>query len=127
MKENDHPPLATPNGIQGRNRRVQWFETVGNRAGSSERRHVLRLRIYPPAPDLRPLEPKTAKGRRVLIPRTMWPDYACTEQGGTGWAARIKSCSARDGIARVHFESAIDEEGRPYPDEHLMLSDLQPL
>lgn len=81
----------------------------------------------PPAPDLRPLELKNAKGRRVLIPRTIWPDYPCTEQGGLGWAARVTSCSAQDGIARVHFESAVDEEGRPYPDEHLRLADLQPL
>ena len=59
----------------------------------------------------------------MLITRTVWPEYACTEQGGSGWAARITSCFARDGIVRVRYESAVDQEGRPYPDEHLRLAE----
>ena len=76
-------------------------------------------------PDLRPLEPKSAKGRRVLIPQGVWPDYACTENAGAGWSAIVKSCTAA-GVARVHFETATDEEGRACPDEHLKLTDLRP-
>ena len=87
------------------------------------------------APDLQPPEAKTARGpragpslqgRRMLVPHLIWPDYACTENGGAGWAATIMSvCSG--GVVRVQFESATDEEGRPYPDEHLKLEDLRPL
>ena len=78
------------------------------------------------APDLRPLEPTNAKGRRVLVPRSTWPEYTCTEQGGSGWAASVKSCNAK-GVAKVQFESAVDDEGRPYPDEYLTLDSLRPL
>ena len=73
-----------------------------------------------------PLEPKNAKGRCVLIPHSMWPDYECTENGGAGWSAVIKTCTA-GGIAKVQFDTATDDEGRPYPDEHVRLSDLRPL
>ena len=73
-----------------------------------------------------PLEPKNAKGRCVLIPHSMWPDYKCTENGGAGWSAVIKTCTA-GGIAKVQFDTATDDEGRPYPDEHVRLSDLRPL
>ena len=73
-----------------------------------------------------PLEPKSAKGRCVLIPHSMWPDYECKENDGAGWSAVIKTCTA-GGIARVQFDTATDDEGRPYPDEHVRLSDLRPL
>ena len=73
-----------------------------------------------------PLEPKSAKGRRVLIPSSIWPDYACTENGGAGWTGVIKTCTS-GGVANVHFEDATDERGRPYPDEHLKLADLRPI
>jgi len=73
-----------------------------------------------------PLEPKSAKGRCVLIPHSMWPDYECTENGGAGWSGVIKTCD-RSGIAKVRFDNATDDEGRPYPDEHVRLSDLRPL
>ena len=73
-----------------------------------------------------PLEPKSAKGRCVLIPHSMWPDYECTENGGEGWSGVIKTCD-RSGIAKVRFDNATDDEGRPYPDEHVRLSDLRPL
>ena len=73
-----------------------------------------------------PLEPKSAKGRCVLIPHSMWPDYECTENGGAGWSVVIKACD-RSGIAKVRFDNATDGAGRPYPDEHARLSNLRPL
>ena len=72
-----------------------------------------------------PLQPKSAKGRCVFIPHSIWPDYECTENGGAGWSAVIKTCTA-GGIAKVQFDHATDDEGRPYPDEHVRLSDLRP-
>ena len=78
------------------------------------------------AAELRPLDPKTARGQRVFIPHSVWPDYACAENGGAGWSAVIKSCSAA-GVAKVGFQTATDDEGRACPDEHLHLADLRPI
>lgn len=87
------------------------------------------------APGLQPPEAKAARGRRagpslqgrrMLVPHSIWPDYSCSENDGAGWAAIIMSvCSG--GIVRVHFKSATDEEGLPYPDELLRVEDLRPL
>ena len=87
------------------------------------------------APGVQPPEAKIARGRRagpslqgrrMLVPHSIWPDYACTENDGAGWAVIIMSVCSGD-IAKVHFDSATDDEGLPYPDEFLRLEDLSPL
>ena len=34
-----------------------------------------------------------AAGDRVLVPREMWPDFACDENGGAGWTASVVGTS----------------------------------
>ena len=77
-------------------------------------------------PDLTPL-PTTQQcvGRRVLVPRALWPTYACEENNARGWTAHIVSYSR--GIATLRFASACDDRGLPYPDELLRIGDVVPI
>ena len=77
-----------------------------------------------PAPDLSPLSTTNAVGRRVLVPRALWPSDACDEHRGEGWTATIRACSR--GVARVAFLHARDEHGSRYSDVHLQLTSLRP-
>ena len=38
-----------------------------------------------------PLEKGKLTGRKVLIPRALWPDEPCDEQGGEGWRSVVSS------------------------------------
>ena len=64
-------------------------------------------------------------GRRVLVPRGLWPAYACAEHGGAGWEAVVRSASHTTAVVR--FCCARTARGVPYADERLPLSSLQPL
>ena len=64
-------------------------------------------------------------GRRVLVPASLWPDYACDEHGGEGWEAQVLRCA--QGRATVRFLHARDPDGKTYPDEHLDIAQLVPL
>ena len=75
-----------------------------------------------PEPDARPLAPDNARGRYVLVPRALWPDYPCAELEGRGWLGRI--CSLRAGVARVAFCHAVDDAGLPFVDVYLRLDAL---
>ena len=60
-----------------------------------------------------------ALGRRVLVPRHLWPDYACREHGGQGWEAEVARVDR--GWALVNFLFAKDLHGRRYPPAWLQL------
>ena len=64
-------------------------------------------------------------GRRVLVPRGLWPAYTCTEHGGAGWEAVVRSASHTTAVVR--FCHARTARGLSYADERLPLSSLQPL
>ena len=82
--------------------------------------------VPPPAPaDLRPLAHSNAVGRRVLIPRHVWPRYACTEHGGRGWEAT--DVSATGVTVVVEFAHATDATGRSYQNERLPYHSVEPL
>ena len=72
-----------------------------------------------------PLTNKNAIGRLVLVPKDLWPDYACDEHGGLGWEAMVIRAD-RD-WAKVNFLHAKDECGREHRDVYLQLSALRPL
>ena len=76
------------------------------------------------APDASALVPSACCGRRVLVPQAVYPGYACDENGGRGWAARIVQCSR--GVATVHFLHAVTTRGIPYADVQLTLPTLEP-
>ena len=64
-------------------------------------------------------------GRRVLVPRHVWPDYSCDENDERGWTAHIVGYSR--GAATIRFAHATDERGLPYPDERLQIGALAPI
>ena len=74
------------------------------------------------------LSPLTASclGRRVLVPRSIWPSYPCDENHGRGWTARVVNFRP-PGVATIKFLHAADARGMPYPDERLLLSALEPV
>ena len=72
-----------------------------------------------------PLTATNAVGRRVLVPRSVWPTYSCTERGGDGWEAKV--LRVRHGWATVSFAYDTDEHGRRVANEQLPLKLLQPL
>ena len=87
-----------------------------------------------PGPPVPPLTTSNARGRRVLVPRSLWPGYACTEHGGQGWEATVKRVErawcAADGwcqVATVDFAFAMDEQGRRYACGEVPLFRLLPL
>ena len=59
-----------------------------------------------------------------MIPRHVWPSYACTELEGRGWAAVIVRVSRR--VATVRFTGARDADGRLFRNETLDVSVLEP-
>jgi hypothetical protein len=80
-----------------------------------------------PAPDLSELAADHCVGRRVLVSREIWPDYACDENDGRGWTATIVHYSRQIDGATVAFLNATNDAGLPYPDEVLQLNVLQPM
>ena len=80
----------------------------------------------PAAPiDTRPITAENATGRPVLVASALWPQYACKEFGGAGWAATVLRCSKHTAIVR--FTIASTRDGRPYEDERVPLDRLRPL
>jgi len=53
-----------------------------------------------------------AIGQRVLVPATVYPQYACSEQGGRGWEGLI--ISRRHDHAQIRFLHATGEDGAAY-------------
>ena len=80
----------------------------------------------PSAPiDTRPITAENATGRPVLVASALWPQYACKEFGGAGWAATVLRCSKHTAIVR--FTIAATRDGRPYEDARVPLNQLRPL
>jgi hypothetical protein len=76
-------------------------------------------------PDSSPLDAAACVGRRGLIPQAIWPDYACAEHDGRGWAALIIKHSR--GAVHLRFQHATTDRGVPYQDVILQLSAVQPI
>lgn len=70
--------------------------------------------------DLRPLSSRSGNaGRFVLVPRELWPDLPCDEDGGLGWkAVVIQSLGSR---ATCRFLETVAA------DEHLDIKVLRPI
>ena len=80
----------------------------------------------PPPPTQRPPSPLTADvavGRTVLVPRSVYPTYGCTEHGGRGWEAVIRSASSKTAVVR--YAHAATSRGRRYADMRLPLRLLE--
>ena len=66
-----------------------------------------------------PLERGKLVGRRVMIPRSFWPDEPCHEPEGEGWPAAVVSEShgvvgiKTLGYACQHFRLEVVLEWRP--------------
>jgi hypothetical protein len=78
-----------------------------------------------PAADQSALTPGNTIGRRVLVPRAMWPGYPCDENKGAGWTALVVKASR--GYAHVSFSRARDASGRRYANANVALDMLVPI
>ena len=65
----------------------------------------------------RKLEKAPAKNTIVLVPASTWPTYACNENDGQGWLAKV--VSNHGAAVRVCFETACTANNRPYEDVRL--------
>ena len=72
-----------------------------------------------------PLAMANAVGRRVLVPAQLYPQYRCDERGGEGWEATVVRATSTTAV--VHYVSARTADGRPYADDRLPLTRLQPI
>ena len=86
-------------------------------------RHAARA-PGPGAASPRPDRPDP-EGRRVLVPRELWPAYPCNEQDGRGWAAAVRSTTQSTAVVRFIHARTLD--GRPYADERVPLEMLRDL
>ena len=77
------------------------------------------------APDLTPITHANAVGRRVLVPAEIYPQYKCSEHQGRGWECLAMTATAQ--TVKVRFTFARTADGRPYEDERLPMSLLQPM
>ena len=62
-------------------------------------------------------------GCRVLVPRALWPQYTCNENGGAGWSATVVAFGGSTAV--VSFTVATTADGRRYEDERLPLASLR--
>ena len=84
-------------------------------------------------PDAVPIDNTTENGRNATgakknpgrVASALWPQYACKEFGGAGWAATVLRCSKHTAIVR--FTIATTRDGRPYEDARVPLNQLRPL
>ena len=100
---------------------------IGTQHDASARTHIARAPPTQPFAQTPPhaLSGPSDVGRHVLVPRGLWPAYTCSERGGAGWEAVIRSASHTTAVVR--FCHARTARGAPYADERLPLSSLQPL
>ena len=81
---------------------------------------------HAPAPAaVPPLTAASTVGCRALVPAAVYPQYACSERGGAGWECLVISATGVSAVVRFLYDRTAD--GRPYADERLPLSALQPL
>ena len=80
------------------------------------------------APPQQPVQltPANCVGRHVLCPRDMWPSWACSEHGGTGWEAVIDKLGHDRETVQVRFvaQSSRTRQWRPM---WLQLGSLRPI
>ena len=79
--------------------------------------------LQPPA-CLIPITDTLKPNDEVVVPRTLWPKYACTEMGGAGWAATVVRVTAAASAAVVKFTYATTRDGRRYENELLPVNCL---
>ena len=53
-------------------------------------------------------------GDTVVVRRPAWPGYPCTENGGAGWSATVRSATGVTVVVR--FDKARLSDGRAYED-----------
>jgi hypothetical protein len=87
---------------------------------------IARLADEAPKPQLAKSDAPTIKTRRkVMIPRSTWPRYPCTENGGAGWTAEV--VAEKKNAVKVSFTVARDVRGNPWGAEWMKPEMLEPL
>ena len=83
--------------------------------------------VIPAAPPLPSPPQRNARGEWrtddvALVPRDLYPAYACAELGGAGWLARVVSCRGQgpNAVLRLCFLTARTPSGRQWEDVRLL-------
>ena len=71
----------------------------------------------PPNPTALVDAPTAVVGDQVIVRRKAWPRASCTEHGGSGWSATVRSRTSHTAVVR--FTSAHTADGRAYEDTRL--------
>ena len=109
----------------------QWVaERMGSTGDAATGQTHTRQRTSPPAPpaqpaQLSPLPSPPSVDDAVVVPRQLWPSYACRELGGAGWQAVV--VRVHSSAALVRFTYPRTRDGRAYEDELLPFDSLRVL
>ena len=67
--------------------------------------------------------PPKAAPTKVIVPKEMWPDYACTENDGEGWTAEVIDVKGKH--SRCKFTEHTDAQGKKFYSEWIETSRLK--
>ena len=67
--------------------------------------------------------PPKAAPTKVIVPKEMWPDYACTENDGEGWTAEVTDVKGKH--SRCKFTEHTDAQGKKFYSEWIETSRLK--
>ena len=94
----------------------QTIAGEGAKAQPTQRAQAKRPRA--PTPPAAPVDLTDAAdanvGDQVVVRQLAWPAYTCTENGGAGWCATVKSATGVTVVVRFH--EARSSDGRAYED-----------
>ena len=62
---------------------------------------------------------------KAIVPREVWPDYPCNEQGGRRWLLEVIGKEGKH--SKCKFKSAIDSDGRSFQSEWIETARLIPV
>jgi hypothetical protein len=125
---------AVPISVPVRPMRPSPTPARGRARGGSAQRQQAAAAVEAPSSSSgrppRPLSYEHAAGRRVLVPSSLWPRYACTEHGGEGWEGLIsKVRTTRVDQAQQALVDFVDRRrsGAGWQPVWLPLDSLRPL
>ena len=91
---------------------------AGESAKAQPTQRAQAKRPRAPTPPAAPVDLKDAAdanvGDQVVVRQLAWPAYTCTENGGAGWCATVKSATGVTVVVRFH--EARSSDGRAYED-----------
>ena len=99
---------------------ARLFDSMAGKQDAKSEREFASARKQPE--ELRLPQTSQRESGMVLVPRSLWPRYACFENEGRGWTGRIVSRTKSS--AMVQFAYHKTKDGRPYAPVRVPLNSL---